>query len=220
VAKRFTVKLLGTGMPSFYVADLGDMNFTLGLSGWTANDWSRSGNFDLLAPRQEIDHEIKQTVFKTLKKHWFAGLPQLVQETGYDAGTITGALTAYTQAGRVIYDINNKVYRVRELTKEPLSLDQLRFASPQEEAAAKLLNDFAIDCKKEDLGEGYKLRATVKTKRKNFNAELIIDGDERIIGGNCDCSFYVENKLHKGPCEHMLAMRQAYNKTKEKLFAG
>ena len=51
IAKKFTVHLLGTGMPSFYVADLGDMSFTLGLSGWTANDWSQSGNFDLMAPR-------------------------------------------------------------------------------------------------------------------------------------------------------------------------
>ncbi|HEY9702433.1 MAG TPA: hypothetical protein V6C58_08305, partial [Allocoleopsis sp.] len=55
VAKKFTVHLLGTGMPSFYVADLGDMSFTLGLSGWTANDWSTSGNFDLLAPRGDVD---------------------------------------------------------------------------------------------------------------------------------------------------------------------
>src|SRR5262249_42563614 len=30
VAKRFTVHLLGQGLPSFYVADLGDMSFTLG----------------------------------------------------------------------------------------------------------------------------------------------------------------------------------------------
>ncbi|HEX8117547.1 MAG TPA: hypothetical protein VF521_09755, partial [Pyrinomonadaceae bacterium] len=36
VARKFTAHLLGTGMPSFYVADLGDMSFTLGLSGWTA----------------------------------------------------------------------------------------------------------------------------------------------------------------------------------------
>ena len=41
IAKKFTVYLLGNGMPSFYVADLGPMSFTLGLSGWTANDWSR-----------------------------------------------------------------------------------------------------------------------------------------------------------------------------------
>ena len=42
-------------MPSFYVADLGEMSFTLGLSGWTTNNWSEVGNFDLLAPRAEVD---------------------------------------------------------------------------------------------------------------------------------------------------------------------
>ena len=36
VARSFTVHLLGKGMPSFYLADLGDMSYTLGLSGWTA----------------------------------------------------------------------------------------------------------------------------------------------------------------------------------------
>jgi hypothetical protein len=41
LARKFTVHLLGQGLPSFYVADLGHMSFTLGLSGWTANDWSR-----------------------------------------------------------------------------------------------------------------------------------------------------------------------------------
>ena len=38
-------------IPYAYIADLGHMNFTLGLSGWTANDWSQAGNFDLMAPR-------------------------------------------------------------------------------------------------------------------------------------------------------------------------
>ena len=63
VAKKFTVHLLGTGMPSFYVADLGDMSFTLGLSGWTANDWSQSGNFDLIAPRADIDKWTQQHIY-------------------------------------------------------------------------------------------------------------------------------------------------------------
>ena len=70
VANRFTVHLLGQGLPSFYVADLGDMTFTLGLSGWTANDWSTAGNFDLLAPRAEVDDFTKRRVFEGLKEKW------------------------------------------------------------------------------------------------------------------------------------------------------
>ena len=33
---------------AMWIADLGDMSFTLGLSGWTSNDWSKNANFDLL----------------------------------------------------------------------------------------------------------------------------------------------------------------------------
>ncbi|MGC4100951.1 SWIM zinc finger family protein [Ferruginibacter sp.] len=43
---------------------------------------------------------------------------------------------------------------------------------------------------------------------------MVIDADEKIKSAHCDCSYYVENKLYKGPCEHMLAIRQAFNKTR------
>ncbi|RZK12966.1 MAG: SWIM zinc finger family protein [Flavobacterium sp.] len=214
VAQKFTVHLVGTGLPSFYVADMGDMNFTLGLSGWTANDWSRAGNFDLLAPRGEVDIDTKQKVFGALKKTWMADTETLAKETATDSAAITNALTAYTQAGRVIYDINKKVYRVRELSKEPLPAEKLRFANPQEEMASALLNESTIKLQQETLDEGYRLWGSIKTKKRSFNPELVIDKDERIIGGNCDCSFYIENKLYKGPCEHMLALRLSSNKTK------
>lgn len=209
VAQKFTVHLVGTGLPSFYVADLGDMNFTLGLSGWTANDWSRAGNFDLLAPRGELDLDTKQRVFGALNKTWLSDTQALVKETGLDSATVTNALTAYTQAGRVIYDINKKVYRVRELSREPLPAEKLRFASPQEELAAELVKEATTKHQQESINEGYKLWGSIKVKKRTFNPELLIDKDERIIGGNCDCSFYIENKLYKGPCEHMLALRLA-----------
>jgi hypothetical protein len=67
--KKITVQLLGTGLPAFYVADLGDMNFTLGLSGWTNNDWSHGGNFDLLAPRMTVDNNTKLKVVGWLQKN-------------------------------------------------------------------------------------------------------------------------------------------------------
>ena len=216
VARKFTVHLLGNGMPSFYVADLGDMNFTLGLSGWTANDWSRAGNFDLMAPRSDVDNNIKQKVFSGLKKVWFAEAAQLAEQLQLNTAEVTGALSAYTQAGRVIYDINKKVYRVRELSKDPLPMDKLRFSNPQEETANQLLQTVTPTIKAEQVpGAGLKLKGSLKAGKRTYNPELLIDEDERIKTGNCDCSFFIENKLHKGPCEHMLAMRLAYNKSKQ-----
>lgn len=214
ITYKFTVHLLGTGLPSFYVADLGDMNFTLGLSGWTANDWSRAGNFDLMAPRANVEDSIKQKVFQGLQKVWFAEASQLAGQLQISTAEVTGALSAYTQAGRAIYDINKNVYRVRELSREPLPMDKLRFSNPREELANELLQKITPVVKAEKIpGAGLKLKGTIKAPKKTFNPELLIDEDERIKTGSCDCSFYIENKLHKGPCEHMIAVRMAYNKS-------
>ena len=215
VAKKFTVHLLGTGLPAFYIADLGDMNFTLGLSGWTNNDWSHAGNFDLLAPRLNVADAVKQNVFNALKKDWFSTSQHIAAGLKIDNAQAAGALSAYTQAGRVIYDLNSKLYRLRELSREPLPFDQLRFNNPQEELAAEILEKQEVKFTVQPLpDENMQLTGTVKAKRKTFNPAMVIDADEKIKSAHCDCSYYIENKLYKGPCEHMLAIRQAFNKTR------
>lgn len=212
VAKKFTVHLLGTGLPTFYVADLGDMNFTLGLSGWTTNDWSHAGNFDLLAPRLVTDDATKLKVFGWLQKEWLGTSAQIAEKLKLDTAQVAGALSAFTQAGRVIYDLNSNVYRLRELSREPLPLSALRFSNAQEEAAATLLKTGEVHVKGTyEAADCLALTGTVKGARKTFRPSLVIDADERIQSAQCDCSFYIENKLYKGPCEHMLAIRQMYN---------
>lgn len=213
IAKKFTVHLMGTGLPAFYIADLFDMNFTLGLSGWTNNDWSHAGNFDLLAPRMEVDDTIKTKVFAALKKDWFGTAGQLAEKLEIDRAQAAGALSAYTQAGRVIYDLDKELYRVRELSREPLPMESLRFNNPREEMAATLINSAVIEFQTKELeGNLIQLTGSVKTKKRTYNSTLVIDCDEKLTSANCDCSFYIENKLYKGPCEHMLAIRQSYNK--------
>lgn len=216
-ARRFTVHLLGSGMPSFYVADLGDMSFTLGLSGWTANDWASAGNFDLLAPRLEVDELTRRRVFAALRTDWLARPEALAHKLGLDRATVLGALGAYTQAGRAIYDLSKGVYRARELSREPLPMERLRFASPQEESATRLVltrGGVKITESRAVPGGGVALRGQVQnprtgSKERHFNASLTIDGDERMISAECTCNFYQQNRLRKGPCEHMLALRMA-----------
>lgn len=213
VAKRFTVHLLGTGLPSFYVADLGDMNFTLGLSGWTANDWSRAGNFDLMAPRSETDEMSKQMIFNALQETWQEPLDSLSRRIGFDRKLVAGALSAYTQAGRMMYDLNKRVYRIRELSREPLPMSALRFSNPREEAASKFIAAKGVTIRAEQVQGGLKLTGTVKDDNSIYLPELVIDRDERIAQGKCTCSYYIRNKLFKGPCEHILALRIAHRQS-------
>lgn len=213
VTQKITVHLLGNGLPSFFIADLGYMNFTLGLSGWTSNDWSKAGNFDLMAPRAEVDNHTKQLVFNQLKKSWFGTADELATQLKLPRKIVEGALAAWTQAGRVMYDLNKKVYRVRELSREPLPMEQLRFDNPREAAATQLADSKQVTVKAELSSDNLlKLTGTVK-QGSTYAPELWIDGDERLKNATCSCHFYRQNKLFKGPCEHILAMRMAYNKT-------
>jgi hypothetical protein len=213
VTKKFTVHLLGSGMPSFFVADLGHMNFTLGLSGWTSNDWSRAGNFDLMAPRAEVDNFTKDLIFKALRENWRETSDSLASRLNLQKKTVEGALSAYTQAGRVIYDLNQKVYRLRELSRDPLPMDKLRFDNPREELANEFVNKNLVSVTAQNLPEGgLELSGTVKDKTQTYKPTLTIDKDERMTQATCTCYFYNQNKLFKGPCEHILALRIAHNK--------
>lgn len=212
VTQKFVVHLLGNGMPSFFIADLGYMNFTLGMSGWTANDWSRAGNFDLMAPRAEVDHFTKERIFNALRENWRESSASLSLRLGLDKKVIEGALSAYTQAGRAIYDLNQKVYRVRELTQEPLPMDKLRFDNPREAAANAFVTDKAVNVQATQTPNGLKLSGVVKEKTQQYKPEVVIDNDERMTEAKCTCHFFVQNKMYKGPCEHILALRIAHSK--------
>ncbi|MDQ8199222.1 hypothetical protein QEH56_13720 [Pelagicoccus enzymogenes] len=209
ITKRFRVTLLGKGMPSFYEADMGNMTFTLGLSGWTANDWSKLGNFDLMAPRAEIDPSAVQLVYDSLRETWFEEADTLARRVNLDRETVLGALSILTQAGRVILDLTTGTYRVRELAKDPLPLSTLRFSNEREERAHQLVATGKTTVTvTEREGKRHMSGQTVFDNRKH-KPQLVIDSDERIISGTCTCNFAQQNGLRKGPCEHMIAIRIA-----------
>jgi hypothetical protein len=211
IAKNFKVVLLGSGLPSFFMADLGDMTFTLGLSGWTANDWSHAGNFDLMAPRGQVDLQTQKKVFNSLKENWLESADSLAKRLNLDTSVVSSALTAYTQAGRVVYDLNLGVYRVRELTQEPLDVSALRFGSEQEKKANELMEQQPIKITTQISGEALHIKGKVKEQNETYNTLAVIDKDQRLIEGDCECSFFAENKLRKGPCAHILATRMTFH---------
>jgi len=211
-AKRVRVFLLGTGLPTYWVVDLGELSFTLGLSGWTQNNWSESGNFDLMAAREDVDDITRQRVFDELGKTWLATPEDLAAKTNLSTPIVASALAGWVQAGRAIYDLDKGVYRKRELTRDPLPMDKLRFANPREEAAAQLLARGKIAIDKVDTNEGLALTGRVQDRAKLYAVELVFDGDRRLVEGECSCDYFIRNRLHKGPCEHMLAMRAAHRR--------
>ncbi len=211
ITNRFTVHLLGTGMPSFYTAHLTDnMYFTLGLSGWTANDWTQSSQLDLLSPRGQVPATTMQSVYLELRKHWFSNETDLAKTMGLETAVITKSLETFTQAGKVIYDLKHKVYRVRELKREGIDLEDLRFSSETDKAAYVLMEQNAVaNLKVSEQNGDILLKSRVS---EHYKTTVRIDKDLKIIAATCTCSYYNKNKMTKGPCEHILATRITFDK--------
>jgi len=211
ITNKFTVHLLGSGMPSFYTAHLtDDMYFTLGLSGWTANDWTQSSQLDLLAPRGQVPATTMQTIYLELRKHWFATETSLAASLNLDVSVVNKSLETFTQAGKVIYDLKNKVYRVRELKKDGIDIESLRFSSETDREAYKLMEQGAVNNLK--AVENEKEITLTAVVNGNYNTKVIIDKDLKINDGSCTCNDYYKDKMTKGPCAHILATRITFDK--------
>jgi predicted nucleic acid-binding Zn finger protein len=209
-ARRVRVYLLGTGLPSFYVADLGELSFTLGLSGWTKNDWSASGNFDLMAAREDVDDDTRQRIFARLGEVWVSSAQALARDLELAEPVVASGLAGWVQAGRAIYDLEHGVYRKRELSRDPLPAAALRFGSAREEEAARILHQGKVAVDEVTTNDGRtQIAGRVQYQGRVREAWFVLDADRRLVDGHCSCDYFVRNKLHRGPCDHLLALRAA-----------
>jgi predicted nucleic acid-binding Zn finger protein len=192
------------------LVDLGLISFTLGLSGWTKNDWAAAGNFDLMAAREEVDDSTRQRVFAKLGDVWCATSRELAGDLGLAEPMVTSALGGWVQAGRAIYDLERGVYRKRELTRDPLPIEALRFASQREQEAARILHQgrIAVDEISETNGRT-KIVGRIQHRGRVTPAWLLLDADRRLVEGECTCDYFIRNRLYRGPCDHLLALRAA-----------
>src|SRR5436190_20579546 len=114
LAEKFDVYLLGTGLPSFWVADMGDMKLTLGLSGWTTNDWTRGSALDLLAPPAAPTPDLVNTIGAILHQRRSASLTELAAAAATDEARASTAMLELALTGQAIYDLAPGVYRWRQ----------------------------------------------------------------------------------------------------------
>lgn len=204
LAERFDVLLLGTGLPSFWVAHLGDMHLTLGLSGWTTNDWTRGSALDLLAPPAAITADLLLKVGQILKEQRSMSLAQLQAATNASAPAITAALRRLAFAGQVIHDLPNRVYRFRQVMPMALDEAQLGPENPELDGARHLmLNRSATLTAAERTERG----ALLTGKVDSHPVEIMVDLDGRIRRGKCVCGHYHKFGIRNGPCRHMIALR-------------
>ena len=215
-ARTVDVYLAGFGMPSFYVLDLGDVLFTLGLSGWTDNDWtSDAGKFDLLQRRMDVSESDLSRVHEALSAKRLSTASNLSVATGLDTDKVRSSLGYLCQVGRAMYDLGSGVYRQRELFLEPfkVSVAELEKAAekgnPQAERARAILEAGNVRViARRPVKDGFKLSGSARGESgERVRPLLHVDEAGSLITASCGCPFYNKHKLTQGPCEHILALR-------------
>lgn len=219
------VHLLGSGLPSFWVLSAGNMTFTLGLTGFTASNWSQAVNFDLLMPRQTQEPKQLKKVVKHLAKEWSGDRDSLSKATKLDGPELTESLQTGCQQGQLMFDLASQNYRLRPLTNTPLDLDRLEFRSGRERLAHDLVHrKDAVSITKENRihGTGLELtgKAVVAEDKREYRPQLLLSDDGFVSRAECTCNSFRQQGLKHGPCTCLIALRLTHAMREKKKRDG
>ena len=206
LADSIEVLLLATGLPSFWVVRMGEMAFTLGLSGWTTNDWSAGSSLDLLQPPRSASVELIDRVAMSMKNRRVADLGVVKADVREgDDHVVAAALRHLAQSGQVIYDMGAQRFRYRQIMPQVLGEAQLGPEDPELAGARRLIAEKKVQLI--DRQDGPNLTRAIIGKVEGTPVEILVDMDDRIKRGKCLCGHFKKYGLRNGPCRHMLALR-------------
>ncbi len=220
-AKKLEVAIAGPGLPAVYIVDLGDATLALALSGWTDASWAGISTFDLLAADDE-----PQAVDRLVGALAAPATDQaLAQQLGKSSADVRRTALAGLAQLRLGHDLATGELYARPLTKAPVDPALLRFASPREAQAHRLLGEAnAVTLTKvADQGsEGKQIEGQVVDAKahRTFHPGFTIDREGRTTGATCTCSVFRRSGVKEGPCEHMIALRVAYARAAAALEAA
>lgn len=207
--KRLRVFLSGSGMPSFWLADLGDdVQFQLAISGWTTRPFASSG-----LHLSEVQTPLAPELLKQAREQLRAdetldgeGLTRLLNVAPSQAKR---ALSLLCAQGQAMFDLELRAYRKREVVDVPLD-DLGLVADPQRLVNARaLVSDGKVWVESEtETPFSRQVSGVVKGSSGEYQTSVTLDGDGRIVDGDCACAWFTHNALRGGPCKHILALRE------------
>ena len=205
LVESFDVYLLGTGMPSFWVARMGEMRLTLGLSGWTTNDWTRGSALNTLAPPADPNDRTIKELSEYLQSMRSRNLKDLQWKINANPPQLVASLNRLAETGQVIYDLDLQTYRWRQVMPFAVGQEQLGPPDPEQTAAVQIRkrNKVKID----STEDGPKGVSIYTANVENKNVDLVLDKDLSIKRAKCVCSHHYKYGIRRGPCRHILALR-------------
>ena len=205
LSSELTVRLVDSGMPSFWSIEMEGISLTIGLSGWTAQDWAGRARFSAFTPASDRDDASIREVAQLLQEQHSLSVDQVAQHLNRSPGEARGLLQRLCLAGSAMFDPERRLYRWRALFPN-LQLNTEEVAGLEERKGVQLFRQGAVELNGDTLTtEGRQLEASVA----DCSPMLRRDVDGRINYAQCNCSHFQYHKLRQGPCRHIVALSLA-----------
>jgi hypothetical protein len=203
---RVKVHFLGSGMPSFWTVVKDGVELTIGLSGWTSNDWASKAKFSSFIPTANVKEEHIPLALEVIVKNGSITTSELAKNLSVSVGEASVLLQKLCLQGKAMFDPDRNLYRWRDLFP---TLDLYVDDDSSREMRGALANLSLFKLKKtlDDVKNGVRyLSGTITYGSETFKPLLELDLDNRPKYAQCSCSFYNFNKLRQGPCRHMITL--------------
>ena len=198
-AQEVAIDLIGSGLPSYWTVTGQGISTMLGLSGWTANDWSSRARFAGLRPTQDLDNDrLRKRVLDILRREDTVSGPQAAKLLAVPVAKAAGILQAACAEGLCMYVPESATYRYRQLFPD-IDLTQVVMPGLEERKAREIAADQAS-------GWSGAAGGTIVGSLDRNHQRLVMDDDMRIREAVCTCDRFRWSGLTDGPCRHLIAV--------------
>ncbi|MFN9718093.1 MAG: metal-binding protein [Planctomycetota bacterium] len=211
LASAIDVYLTGTGLPSFWVVHMGAMRLTLGLSGWTASDWTRGSPIEMLLPQSDTGLNMIASAAAQLKSQRILSVARLASDLRISQSDVRAAMIQLAFRGQAFFDLHLQQLRWRQILPMELSDREIGPPHPEVAASQQFLASGKTRIEQQHAAPGGGLILVGKVE--NQPCEVLIDSDAIVRNGKCRCSWHFRTGIRNGPCRHLLALKLLHQKT-------
>lgn len=204
LAEEVRFRLLGRGLPWLVAARGGGVEVTLGLSGWTKQDWSTGARFEALVARAAGSGETSPRPLQWLAEAKLGTTEEVAAGAGVEPAVAKRSLVAACAAGQVARDPWRPVWRHRPLLPAgELPPEELLLHDPALEAGRALVAQgaLAITGTRREPEGGTRLLGRAREGERVHEPVLLMGDDGRVAEARCSC-FEGKRGLDHGLCAH------------------
>jgi hypothetical protein len=201
-----TIHLVDSGMPTFWSVTVEGIGLTIGLSGWSSQDWAGRARFSAMIPASMAEPGIVAQAAVLLRTQGILAPDDIASELNVTPAQARAVLQRLCVAGKAMYDPDLRRYRWRALFPQ-LDLEADTDAGREERMGVELSRKKSVTIESDELSAEGVRRVTSRISDGERESSVVLESDidGRVTYAQCDCSHFRYHKLRQGPCRHIVA---------------